>query len=173
MLSNFTRTLFFTLSCRNSPMRYNCYTLAFWLEPSSRKYFRVLIYPVGDQVSRKISLFFNYPLTTILNFNLSILPSDCIFDLYTSIHGFHCYSFLGSFIRNVWLLIKFIRSFKVVFSQAFFASAGNMMTSTNFLGSGIKWDTAEPDSLKVENGFFNSFTTSLNNLCKPLPIFFA
>ena len=74
---------------------------------------------------------------------------------------------------KVWLLIKFLISFKVDFNQAFFTSAGNLVTSEKFLGYGIKCDTSEPDSTKLYNAFFNSFTTALNNLCKPLLILFA
>ena len=37
----------------------------------------------------------------------------------------------------------------------------------------MKWDTSDPYYPNVGNEFFNSFTTALNNLCKPLPILFS
>ena len=86
-MSNFTKTLCFTLVCRNAPIKSNWCTLDFCLELSASKYSRVFVDAVGDQVSPIISVFFKSPLDTVLNFNLSRLQSDCIFDLYTSMHG--------------------------------------------------------------------------------------
>ena len=37
----------------------------------------------------------------------------------------------------------------------------------------MKSDTSEPDSHKLDNEVFNSFTIALNNLCKTLPILFT
>ena len=47
------------------------------------------------------------------------------------------------------------------------------MTSETFLGFGMKYDTSEPNYPKVGNELFNSFTTALNNLFKPLTILFT
>ena len=60
-------------------MKSNSCALNFLLEASARKYFRLLIDAAGDQATKIISLFFKPSLTTILNFKLSRLPSDCIF----------------------------------------------------------------------------------------------
>ena len=79
----------------------------------------------------------------------------------------------GSSITKVLLLVKFLISFKVYFNQAFLKYADNLVTSENFLGSGMKCDTSDPDSPKVGNSFFNSFTTPLNTLCKTFLILFA
>ena len=38
----------------------------------------------------------------------------------------------------------------------------NFITSENFLGSGMKWETSEPDSPKGVNSCEISFTTVLN-----------
>ena len=35
--------------------------------------------------------------------------------------------------------------FKVYLNQAFLTSAGNLVTYVKFLGSGMKFDTSEPD----------------------------
>ena len=63
--------------------------------------------------------------------------------------------------------------FKVAFNQAFLKSAGNLVTSTKFLGFGMKCATYEPDSPKADNRLFNMLTTFLKTLCKTLPILFA
>ena len=86
LISNLTKTLFFTFACKNAPMKYNLWTLALCLAASAKKYFKVLMEAVGDQVSPTISLFCRSPLTTILNFNLSSFSSDWILALYTSMH---------------------------------------------------------------------------------------
>ena len=62
-------------------MESNKCILALGLEASARKYFRILFDYVVDQVSPIISVFSKSPLTTILNFNFSRLPLDCIFAL--------------------------------------------------------------------------------------------
>ena len=64
-------------------------------------------------------------------------------------------------------------SFKVSFNQDFLTYAGNLVTSENFLGYGMKCDIYEPDSTKLGNALFNSFETALNILCKPFPILFS
>ena len=43
----------------------------------------------------------------------------------------------------------------------------DLFTSAKFLGSGMKWETSEPDSPKGVNYREISFTTVLNTLCKP------
>ena len=79
LLSNFTNILYFTLSCRNSPMKFNLSNLALLLEAYSRKYFRFLVNDVRYQLSPRISLFCKSPITIILKFNFSRLSSECIF----------------------------------------------------------------------------------------------
>ena len=172
-MSNFTKTICFTLACRYDPIKSNLCSLALFLEVCSRKYFIFLIDAVGYQVFPIISLFCKSLLTTIINFNLSSHTSDCSFSLYTSMHEVNGYPFYGSSIRKFWLLIRFLISFRVAFSRVFFNSAGNLVTSEKFLGSGMKWDTSETDSTKSGNEFFNYFKTILKTFCKPLPILFA
>ena len=165
--------LHFLLDYRNDPVKIDWCTLALCLEGSNRKYFRILIDYVGEWVSTIIYLFYKSPITTILNFNLSSLPSDVIFSLYTSIYRVTVSYLLGSSIIKFWLLIKFLIYFKLAFIQAFLASEVNLKTSTKFLGFGINWDTSEPDSPKLGNEFFNCFTTALNTFCKTLTISFS
>ena len=88
-------------------------------------------------------------------------------------HGFTVYPFLGSSIRKDCLFIRFLIYFKVSFNQAFLTSVGNMVTSVKLLGYGMNWDTSETDSPKSGNEFLNSFTTTLNTLCRTLPILFV
>ena len=47
----------------------------------------------------------------------------------------------------------------------------NLVTSAEFLGSGMKWETFEPDSPKIGKTCKIDFTTVFNTLCKPLPMF--
>ena len=49
-------------------------------------------------------------------------------------------------------------------------SSDNFVTSAKFLGSGMKWETYEPDSPKGVISCEISFTTVLNTLCKPFPM---
>ena len=62
-------------------MEFNWCTLYLCLEEYAKKYFRVLIDDVVNQVYPIISLFCKYHFNTIINFNLSRLPSDFIFAL--------------------------------------------------------------------------------------------
>ena len=71
----------------------------------------------------------------------------------------------------VWLLIKLLISLKVAFNQSYLASAGNIVNSEKFMGSGIKCDTYEPDSPKLVNSLFSLFTTALKSLCKTIPYY--
>ena len=50
-------------------------------------------------------------------------------------------------------------------------SSENLVTSATFRGSGMKWEALEPDSPKGGNLVKIYFTTVLNTLCKPLPMF--
>ena len=50
-------------------------------------------------------------------------------------------------------------------------SYNNFITSEKFLGSGMKWETSEPDYPKGVKVFEISFTAVLNTLWKPLPMF--
>ena len=151
LLYNFTNTLLFTFACKNTPMKYDWWTLALFLVASTKKYFSVLMEAVGDQVSPTNSLFFRYPLTTILNFNLSRLLSYWILAFYTYIHIVTGSILFGSSIRKFWLLIRFLISFRVAFSQCFFLLSDNFVTSEKFLGSGMKWETSDPDSPRGGN----------------------
>ena len=49
-------------------------------------------------------------------------------------------------------------------------SSDNFVTSEKFLGSGMKWETSEPDSPKAINLCEMSFTIVLNTLCNPFPV---
>ena len=49
-------------------------------------------------------------------------------------------------------------------------SSDNFVILENFLGSGMKWETSEPDSTKGGKYCEISFTVVLNTLCKPLPM---
>ena len=118
-MSNLTKTLFFTLDCKNAPMKSNWRTLALCLAASARKYFKLLMDAVGDQMSPTISLFWKFPLTTILNFNFSRLPSDWILALHTFMHVVTGSPSFWSSIRKVWLLIRFFISLRVALSQGF------------------------------------------------------
>ena len=161
---------FYTLACKNVPMKSNWRTLDLCLDESASKYFKVLMEAVGDQVSPTISVFCRSPLTTILNFNFSRLLSDWIFDFYTSMHVVTGSPSFWSSIRKVWLLIIFFISSRVAFSQSFLIFSDNFVTSAKFLGSGIKWETSEPDYPKGVNSCKISFTPVLNTLCKPFPM---
>ena len=86
-------------------------------------------------------------------------------------HGFIGSSFSGSSTRKVRLLIKLPIPSRVSFSQGLFMSYENLVTSEKLLGSVMNWETSEPDSSKGGNYCEISFTTFLNTLCKPLPIF--
>ena len=87
LLSNFTNTLFLTFACINFPIKYNWFSLSLCLDASAKKYFKVLMEDAGHQVFPTSSLFCISPLTTILRFSLSRLPSDWILALYISMHG--------------------------------------------------------------------------------------
>ena len=162
--------MFFTLAYKNAPIKSNWWTIALCLDASVRKYFNVLMEAVGDQVSPTNSLFCRSPLTTILIFNLSRLPSDWIFTLYTSMHGVTGSPSFWSSIRKVWLLIRFFIYLRFAFSQGFLMFSDDFVTSAKFLGSGLKWETSEPDSPEAVNYCKISFTIILNTLCKPFPM---
>ena len=84
-------------------------------------------------------------------------------------YGFNGSPVHGWSIRKILLLIIFLICFKAAFNQACLASAGYLTTSEKFIGSGAKCDTSDPDSTKVGNELFNSFTTLLKTLCKNYP----
>ena len=71
---------------------------------------------------------------------------------------------------KVLLLIILFISLRFAFSQGFLIFSDNFFTSAKFLGSGMKWDTSEPDSPKVANSCKISFTIVLNTLCKTFPM---
>ena len=89
----------------------------------------VLLDDVGTQVSLIIYLFFKSHLTTILNYNLSRLPSYWIFALQTFMHGVTGSPISGSTIIKFLLLMKFLISFKIVFKKAFLKYVVNIVTS--------------------------------------------
>ena len=47
----------------------------------------------------------------------------------------------------------------------------NFVTSETFLGSGMKWESSEPDYFKAVHSCKISFTDVLNTLCKLYPYF--
>ena len=49
----------------------------------------------------------------------------------------------------------------------------NFVTSANFLGYGIRWETSEPVSPKVGESYEIYFTVVLNTLCKTLTMFYV
>ena len=100
LIPNFANTLFFTLACKNYPMKSNWWNLALCLATSDNKYVKVIIEAVGDQVSPTNYLFYRSPISTIISLSLSRLPSDCILYLQTSMHGVTGSSFSGSSKRN-------------------------------------------------------------------------
>ena len=151
-------------------MKYNWWTLDLFLVPYAKKYFKVLMEAVGDKVYPTFYLFCKSALTTILNFNLSRLTSDWILALYTSMHGVTGSPSFWFSISKVWLLIRFFISFRVSFSQGSFMFYDIFVTSSNFLGSEMKWETSELDSPKGVNSWKIYFTTVKNTLCKHFPM---
>ena len=85
-------------------------------------------------------------------------------------HGVTGSPSFGSSIMKFWLLMRFFISLRVAFSQGFLIFSDNFVTSEKFLGSGMKWETYEPDSPKLVNICEKSFTIVLNTLCKPFPM---
>ena len=55
------------------PMKFNLCTIDLCCDTCARKYFRVIIDAFGYQVYPITSLFYKYPLATILNFNLDLV----------------------------------------------------------------------------------------------------
>ena len=82
-------------------------------------------------------------------------------------HGVTGSPSFGSLIIKVWLLMRFFISLRVAFSQGCLIFSDNFVTSAKFLGSGMKWETSEPDSTKLVNSCKISFMIVLNTLCKP------
>ena len=115
-------------------------------------------------------LFCRSPLTKILNFNSLRLPSYWFVAFYTSMHGVTGSPSFWSSIKKVWLLIIFFIYLRVAFRQGFFMFSDNFVTSAKFLGSGMKWETSEPDSPKGVNSCGISLTAVENSLCKPFPV---
>ena len=153
-------------------MKSNYWTLALCLAESSKKYFKVLMEAVGEQVSPTNSLFCRFPPTTIISFNLSLLPSDWIFFLYTSMHGVKVSLFFGSWTRKFWLLMRFLISFWFSFSQGFFYVIwqfdffSKLSRFCNEMGNFWTRFSQRWYILK------NLFTAVLNTLCKPFLMVF-
>ena len=148
LLSNFTNATFFNFACNNASMKYHLWPIALCLVIYYKKYFKLLMEAVGDRVSPTNSLFGRSPLTEILIFTLSRIPSDWIFALYTSMHGVTGLPFSWSLSRKFQLLMKFLISLRVAFSQGLSMPYKIFLTSAKFLGSWIKLETYEPYSLK-------------------------
>ena len=125
--------MLFTWACRNYTMKSKCCTLDLFCDAYARKYFGFITDAVGDQVSPIKSLFFKCPLTTILNFNLSRLPSDFIF-LYSHIWrvslAFTC---LVHILERSRSLFSFFICFRAAFNQAFLITVGSLVTSKQIL----------------------------------------
>ena len=85
-------------------------------------------------------------------------------------HGVTGSPSFGSSIRKVWLLIILFIFLRVSFSQGFLIFSDNFFNSAKFLGSGMKWETSEPDSPKLVNSCKISDTIVLNTLFKPFPV---
>ena len=66
--------------------------------------------------------------------------------------------------------MRFFISLRLAFNQGFLIFSANLVTSAKFLGSGMQWDTSEPDSPKLVNSYKISNTIVLNTLCKPFTI---
>ncbi len=82
-----TNTLLHTMACKKAPMKSNCLTLTFSRAAWAKNIFMALMDAVGVYLSSVISLFWRSPLTVILVFNLSKVPSLLNFILYVSIVG--------------------------------------------------------------------------------------
>ena len=93
-------------------MKSNLYTLALCLTASAKKYFKVLMEAVGDQVSPTKYLLYIYLLTTIINFNLSILSSDLILLYKHPYMESQNHPSLDPELKKSQLLIKFLISFQ-------------------------------------------------------------
>ena len=171
-MSNFTKTMCFTLACGNDPMISNFCYLSLCMEESSKKYFRFIIDSIGSQMYPIISLFSKYPLnklsTLICQDFYQIVSLTC---RHTCIVSLNIPS-LGHPLENFDCWLNCI-SFKVTFNQAFLKSSGNLVTFAKLLDSGMKCDTSEPGYPKLGNGLFSSFTTALKTLCKTLTILFT
>ena len=85
-------------------------------------------------------------------------------------HGVTGSPSFGSSIRKVWLLMRFLISLRVAFNQGFLIFSDIFVTSAKFLGSGMKWETSEPDYPKLVSSCKISDTIVLNTLCKPFPM---
>ena len=59
---------------------------------------------------------------------------------------------------------------KSSFQPSFLIFSANLVTSAKFLGSGMKWETSEPDYSKLANSCEISNTIVLNTICKPFQI---
>ena len=70
-------------------------------------------------------------------------------------HGVTVSPLSGSSIIKAQSLIIFLIIFKVYFNQDFLTRAGYMVTSEEFLGSGMKHDTSDLYSTKVGNELLN------------------
>ena len=68
-------------------------------------------------------------------------------------------------------MIILLISSRVAFIQGFFIYYDNLVTSTKFIGYGIKQETSDSDSTKIGKAYKISLTTALNTLCETLPMF--
>ena len=112
-----------------------------------------------------ILLFCKYNIVTILNLNLSILPSYSTFTLYKPMQGIPVYTLFGSFIKNFWLWIKFLIYFWV-FKTNISWYLSEIWWFLKNPGSVIKCDISEHDSPIEGNELLNYFITASKNLWK-------
>ena len=158
-MSNFTNIRFLTFACKNAPMKYIWWTLAMCLASYAKKYFKAILEASGNQLSPTNFLFCRSPQTKILNFTLSRLPSDWISDFYTSMHGVIGSSFFGSSPIKVWLLIRFLISFWVAFTQVFSLPSDSFNFSKVYRfwnEMGNLWTRCSQKWLILRNFFCNS-----------------
>ena len=116
-----------------------------------------------------ISILCKSTMTKILNFNLSRLPSGWIFAFRHPYTVSMDVPYIGHPLErsDCWLDFWYFSKLLLIKPSVI------LVTSETFLVSGMKCDTSDPDYPKLVNTFFSSFATTLNNLCKTLPILFA
>ena len=132
------------LVCRNSPIICNWCTLGLRLKYLLRNTLNYLLIMLETRCIKS----FLYSKSIIwlklstLTCQTSVGSDFFLVDIHTWCHWIY---FSGPFIRKVWLLAKFLITFKVAFYQVFLTSAGNPVTSAKLIGSVIKCDNSEPD----------------------------
>ena len=123
-------------------MNTNWYDIVLCLGASYKKSFRGLADYVWCQVSPIISLFCKYPITKILNFNLSRLPSDWIFP-----YSYQCMVSLD--IPSIYCPLERSDCWLSCFRPSLFGVCRQSGDFWKFLDSGMNCDTSETDSPKI------------------------